>query len=395
MNGSIIQYRALACLVGALVGLSACEQKAVEKPQQASPQTVVAPQPVNEQAAAELSLAIWQAGEAQVTHAHAAVETLQRAVDGLLAQADDNKLENARLAWLEAHREFAAALPYIQLAFSPGELRSQGRKLLLSLDSWPAQAGYLDTVPGYSESGIVNDTAIDLTLANLRKQHRLTAHEEASTGFHALEIMLWGPTSERAAEQFLAESGGEKPEALAVNRRRELTRLIAKGVEEDMAWLARRWPTAANSLSQSYLSLGPVARLQQIRAAHTRVIDEQLLRRLPESSESDVESSRAADSKQAILAIMATLQSNWIPTGGGGLAEVLLDRHQVAALRQAFVDFEGLLLRMEDPIELAELAQLAQARKLLERIAGLMAGTTQVPVPKQDVMPVSLPVDGE
>ncbi|WNZ56006.1 imelysin family protein [Microbulbifer sp. EKSA008] len=394
MNGSIIQYRALAVLIGALAGLSACEQKAVEKPQQVSQQSI-APQPVNEKAATELSLAIWQAGEAQVIHAHAAVETLQREVDGLLAQPNENKLENARLAWLDAHREFAAALPYIQLAFSSGELRSQGRKLLLSVDSWPAQAGYLDTVPGYSESGIVNDTAIDLTLTNLRKQHRLTAHEEASTGFHALEIMLWGPTSERVAEQFLAKSDGEKPEALAVNRRRELTRLIVKGVEEDMAGLARRWPTAANSLSRPYLSLGPVARLQQIRASHTRVIDEQLLRRLPESSESDVESSRAADSKQAILAIMATLQSNWIPTGGGGLAELLLDRHQVTALEQAFVDFESLLLQMEDPIELAELTQLAQARKLLERIAGLMAGTTQVPVSDQDVMPVSLPVDGE
>ncbi|MCO1333392.1 imelysin [Microbulbifer sp. OS29] len=393
MNGPSIQYRALVILFGALTGLYGCEQKAQETVE--VQQQSVAPQPINEKAASDLSVAIWQAGEAQVIHAHAAVESLQRAIDVLLAEPDENKLEEARLAWLDAHREFAASLPYIQMAFFAGELRSQGRKLLLSVDSWPAQAGYLDTVPGYSDSGIVNDTAIDLSLANLRKQHRLTAHEEASTGFHALEVMLWGPTNERTAGQFHAESEGEKPEALAVNRRRELTRLIVKGVEEDMARLARRWPTAANSLSRPYLSLGPAARLQQIRAAHTQVIDEQLLRRLPESSESDVESSRAADSKQSILAIMATLQSNWIPTGGGGLAEVLLDRHQVAALEQTFMDFEGLLLRMEDPIELAQLTQLARARKLLERMAGLMAGTTQVPISEKDLMPVNLPTDSQ
>ncbi|QFT56668.1 imelysin family protein [Microbulbifer sp. THAF38] len=378
-----------ALLLGLLAFMYGCEQRAPQplKEEQRAPAT----QQVDEKAASDLSLAIWQAGQAQVLHAHASVETLQRAVEALLAQPNEDQLEEARLAWLDAHREFAATLPYIQLAFSPSDLRGQGRKLLLALDSWPAQPGYLDTVPGYSDSGIVNDTAIELTLANLRKQHRLTAHEEASTGFHALEVMLWGPTSERLAEDFVAVSEGEKPEALAANRRRELTSLIAKGIEEDMAGLARRWPTSANNLSREYLALGPVARLQQIRSAHTQVIDEQLLRRLPEGSESDVESGRAADSKQALLAIMATLQSNWIPTGGGGLAEVLLDRHQVTALEETFSDFEALLLKMEDPFELAELGQLAKARKLLERMAGLMTGTTEVPVSKKDVMPVSLP----
>ncbi|WP_444920269.1 imelysin family protein [Microbulbifer sp. CnH-101-G] len=378
-----------ALLLCVLAFINGCEQRTPQplKEEQRAPVT----QQVDEKAASDLSLAIWQAGQAQVLHAHASVETLQRAVEALLVQPNEDQLEEARLAWLDAHREFAATLPYIQLAFSPSDLRGQGRKLLLALDSWPAQPGYLDTVPGYSDSGIVNDTAIELTLANLRKQHRLTAHEEASTGFHALEVMLWGPTSERMAEDFVAVSEGEKPEALAANRRRELTSLIAKGIEEDMAGLARRWPTSANNLSREYLALGPVARLQQIRSAHTQVIDEQLLRRLPEGSESDVESGRAADSKQALLAIMATLQSNWIPTGGGGLAEVLLDRHQVNALEETFSDFEALLLKMEDPFELAELGQLAKARKLLERMAGLMTGTTEVPVSKKDVMPVSLP----
>ncbi|WP_444910678.1 imelysin family protein [Microbulbifer sp. TRSA005] len=389
MNGYCLRSLATALLLGVLVIVVGCEQRTSQplKEQKRAPEA----QQVDEKVASDLSLAIWQAGQAQVLHAHASVETLRRAVDALLAKPDEEQLEEARLAWLDAHREFAATLPYIQLAFSPSDLRSQGRKLLLALDSWPAQPGYLDTVPGYSDSGIVNDTAIELTLTNLRKQHRLTAHEEASTGFHALEVMLWGPTSERMAEDFVAVSEGERPEALAANRRRELTNLIAKGIEEDMAGLARRWPTSANNLSREYLALGPVARLQQIRAAHTQVIDEQLLRRLPEGSESDVESGRAADSKQALLAIMATLQSNWIPSGGGGLAEVLLDRHQVNALEEAFSDFEALLLKMEDPFELAELGQLAKARKLLERMAGLMTGTTEVPVSEKDVMPVSLP----
>lgn len=375
-------------LMATLLTLGACEAKKVEQP--AAEQSGPAPEAIDEAAAEALSRSIWQTGEAQLTDLRAAVEALNRALATLLDQPSEDHLEAAKLAWLDAHREFAVALPYIQLGFAAAETREQGRKLLLALDSWPVQPGYLDTVPGYSDSGIVNDTAIELTLANLRRQHRLTANEEASTGFHAMEIMLWGPTGERAAEEFVAVDKGEKPRAQSANRRRQLTRLIGEAMAEDVNDLARRWPYSANDLSRHFLALAPAERLQQVRASHTRVVDEELLRRLPESSESDVESGRAADSKQALLAMLRTLQANWLPAEGTGLAELLLDRHQVSALAQSFAELEELLLKMEDPVELAELDQLSRARDLLERIAGLMAGTTRVPATEDEMTPVNL-----
>ncbi|MCW8126762.1 imelysin family protein [Microbulbifer halophilus] len=376
-------------LVAMLLTFGACEAKKTEQPAAEKPQP--APEVIDEEAAEALSRSVWQTGEAQLADVRAAVEGLNRAVATLLERPSDDHLEAAKLAWLDAHREFAAALPYIQLGFAPAEIREQGRKLVLALDSWPAQPGYLDTVPGYSDSGIVNDTAIELTLTNLRHQHRLTANEEASTGFHAMEVMLWGPTGERTAEEFVAVDEGEKPEALAVNRRRQLTGLIGEAMNEDANDLAQRWPYSANDLSRHFLALAPVERLQQVRATHTRVVDEELLRRLPESSESDVESGRAADSKQALLAILRTLQASWLPAEGTGLAELLLDRHQVGALAQSFAELEELLMKMEDPMELAALDQLSRARELLEQIAGLMAGTTRVPATEEEVTPVSLP----
>nr|WP_305080532.1 imelysin family protein [Microbulbifer guangxiensis] len=377
-------------LLVTLAMLGACDGKRASEevpPAAEQPQVVEA---VDPQAAESLSRAVWEAGLAQVTDVQAAIEALNRALAGLLDKPSEDHLEAAKLAWLDAHREFAAALPYIRLAFAPAPLREQGRELLLTVDSWPAQPGYLDTVPGYSDSGIVNDTAVELTLANLRRQHRLTAHEEASTGFHALEVMLWGPTSERVADDFIAVSTGEKPEALATNRRRQLTRLMGEALGEDFNRLAKRLAYGANDLSQPFLALEPVARLQQIRAIHTQVIDEELLRRLPESSESDVESSRAADSKQAILATLRTLQANWLPASGAGLAELLLDRNQQQALAEHFVALEELLLGMEDPVELAELDQLARGRQLMEALAGLMSGTVDVPAADEDMTPVSL-----
>lgn len=375
-------------LLAMLLILGACEAKKTEQPAAGKPQPAL--KVIDEEAAEALSRSLWQTGEAQLAEVRAAVEALNRAVATLLERPSDDHLEAAKLAWLDAHREFAAALPYIQLGFAPAEIREQGRKLVLALDSWPAQPGYLDTVPGYSDSGIVNDTAIELTLTNLRHQHRLTANEEASTGFHAMEVMLWGPTGERTAEEFVAVDEGEKPQALAVNRRRQLTGLIGEAMNEDANDLAQRWPYSANDLSRYFLALAPTERLQQVRATHTRVVDEELLRRLPESSESDVESGRAADSKQALLAMLRTLRANWLPAEGTGLAELLLDRHQVKALAQSFAELEELLVKMEDPMELAALDQLSRARKLLEQIAGLMAGTTRVPATEDEMTPVNL-----
>ena len=379
---------AAATLCALLLASAGCEKKAETD---AATESSVSEVPrVSSAAAEEFTGAFWQAGQTQVIDAQAAVEGLERAVGTLLESPTEDHLEAAKLAWLDAHREWASALPYIKVAFASGGLQKQGAELMLAVDSWPTQAGYLDTVPGYSDSGIVNDTAIELTLTNLRKQHRLTAHEEASTGFHALEVMLWGPTSERSAEQFEAATGGEHPQALAANRRRELTRLITEGIGEDIHGLASRWPLSANDLSQRFLAPAPAVRLQALRAAHVKLLRDEVLPRMPESSESDVESGRAGDSKQALLAMLRTVQGNWLPEGGSGLADLLLDQHQTAALAQAFALLEARLLKMEDPIELADPTELQHSRQQVEEIIGLISGETRVPAREEDITPVSL-----
>ncbi|WP_340674119.1 imelysin family protein [Microbulbifer salipaludis] len=378
-------------LIGGLLLAGGCEREAAAPgPESDTPAAEV--QAINKAAAEAYSAEYWQAGQAQVIDLQAAGQALERAVGQLLEAPTDDHLETAKLAWLDAHREFSAALPFIKVAFAPADLQQQGNELLLALNSWPVQAGYLDTVPGYSTSGIVNDTAIELTLANLRKQHRLTAHEEASTGFHALEVMLWGPTSERSAAQFASASGGEQPKAQAANRRRELTRLITQGISEDLAALTARWPLAANDLSQRYLAREPAARLQAIRATHIALLRSEVLPRMPESSESDVESPLAADSKQALLSILRNLQASWLPEGGGGLADLLLDRHQTSALAQTFAQLEERLLKMEDPIELAAPAELQRSRHQVEALLGLISGDTQVPAKEEEMTPVSLSI---
>ncbi|WP_299595014.1 imelysin family protein [uncultured Microbulbifer sp.] len=376
-------------LTGGLLLTGGCERKAPQTETETGTQSAPV-QVINEAAADAFSSEYWQAGQAQIIDAEAAGQALARAVAKLLESPTEDHLEAAKLAWLDAHRELAGSMPFIKVAFSPADLQQQGKELLLALDSWPTQAGYLDTVPGYSSSGIVNDTAIELTLANLRKQHRLTAHEEASTGFHALEVMLWGPTSERTAGQFAKASAGEKPEAQAANRRRELTRLITQGISEDLSGLSARWPLTANDLSQRYLAKPPVARLQWIRSAHMDLLRNEILPRLPESSESDVESGRAADSKQALLAMLRNLQASWLPEGGGGLADLMLDRHQTTALAQTFAELEERLLKMEDPIELAAPDELQRSRHQIEAVLGLISGDTEVPAREEDMTPVSV-----
>ena len=62
-------------------------------------------------------------------------------------------------------------------------------RLLARSDSWPLYAGYLDSLPEWPQSGLINDTSIDITPATLRRQHQTTDHHEVSLGFSAMHTI--------------------------------------------------------------------------------------------------------------------------------------------------------------------------------------------------------------
>lgn len=135
---------------------------------------------------------------------------LQGRVGEFLETTDSEHLESARDAWVDAHHEFLAAR-----VFFAGTTND----LLFRLDGWPLLEGFLDSLPAWPDSGIVNDFAIDITPATLIAQHGITSDREISLGFHALEYFLFA----RSLDDFVTSDDDE-----AIVRRRDAVRIITQ-----------------------------------------------------------------------------------------------------------------------------------------------------------------------
>ena len=152
-----------------------------------------------------------------LSHLQREATDLRAAIELFLDEPQENTLTAAREQWRRAHRAIAA-----HRYFLDPEMRDR-------LDAWPIQPGFLDSIPGYPDSGIINDETIEITMSEVIHQHGITDASEASLGFHPLEFLLFG----REPDDYVV---GEK----ASDRRRQLLSLTALALTTDIRALANR-----------------------------------------------------------------------------------------------------------------------------------------------------------
>ncbi len=99
---------------------------------------------------------------------------LVAATNQFLASPSTTSQQTLQRAWIEAHRE------YLALSLLLPDIHDQ-------VHVWPVEPGFLDSVEGYPESGIVNDTTLDIDIETLWQQHGFTDPSEACLGFHPIE----------------------------------------------------------------------------------------------------------------------------------------------------------------------------------------------------------------
>jgi putative iron-regulated protein len=182
-------------------------------------------------------------------------------------------------AWRTAYDEFLASLIFSYLPIQdPPEWVSQRigyQHLLMQLDTWPIEGGYIDYLQGYPFSGIVNDLTLKIDEPSLRSQHGFTDASNASLGFHAIEFMFWGGDGQRSAHDFFPQENTapvpineteanldhnheavESSEAIQLiepqnhNRRRQYTQLLIEILLKDLHRIQRRWEPSSGYYAQ-------------------------------------------------------------------------------------------------------------------------------------------------
>ncbi len=169
----------------------------------------------------------------------AGVRGLRAAIGRFLDSPSAETLEHARAAWLEAREPYGQTEAY---RFYGGPIDDAGGPETL-INGWPVDEGYIDYVEGATGSGIINDPASYPTIDRdlLISMNEAGAEENISTGFHAIEFLLWGQDrsaiapGDRPHTDYVA---GESPNAA---RRAAYLRIAAELLIEHVEQVTAAW----------------------------------------------------------------------------------------------------------------------------------------------------------
>jgi len=133
----------------------------------------------------------------------ASAETMDAAIDAFIADPSDETMTAAKDAWLAARDDYG---PTEAFRFYGGPIDDEEDGPEGLINAWPMDEAYVDYVAGDPGAGIVNnpDEFPTIDAALLTDANESGGEANISTGWHAIEFLLWG--------QDLNEDGpGERP----------------------------------------------------------------------------------------------------------------------------------------------------------------------------------------
>lgn len=164
-------------------------------------------------------------------------QTMQKAIHAFLAAPSEQGLKAARQSWLDA-REYYGQTEAFRFYAGPidGEDGPEGQ-----INAWPMDESYVDYVQGNPDAGIINNRKEQISKERLAELNEHDGEENVSTGWHAIEFMLWGQDlndngpGDRSYTDYV---DGKKSNA---DRRREYLRVVTELLIDDLQSVTDEW----------------------------------------------------------------------------------------------------------------------------------------------------------
>lgn len=186
--------------------------------------------------------------QASYSEAISQAVALRRAVTTFIGAPDEAALAAARAAWLQAREWYGQTEAF---RFYGGPIDGPGG-LEGRINAWPIDEAYLDYVESNDRAGIINDVRLPLTKAGLAALNERHSEANISTGWHAIEFLLWGQDLDaggpgrRPASDYV---DGQRPNAA---RRRACLWQAADLLVDDLQRVAREWLPARNNFRSRF-----------------------------------------------------------------------------------------------------------------------------------------------
>ena len=168
-------------------------------------------------------------------------------------------------AWKMAKRSYQLT-EWTRFAETPIDWAALGARPAgpeLRINAWPLNEAVIDAVRGAPSAGLVHRFEIPMTRASILAQDQNTDEADVTTGWHAIEFLLWGQDfnasgpGQRLANDF-AEGNPDQTKAKANQRRRSYLKLLVELLIDDLTLLSNEWDP---NFDESYVS-----KLQQLPA---------------------------------------------------------------------------------------------------------------------------------
>lgn len=201
------------------------------------------------------------ANYADIVHAgyvdsHRRAVELQQALQVLTERPSAAALEAAKSAWKRAR------VPYGQteaFRFYGGPIDdADGPEGLIN--AWPMDEGYVDYVLGNPCAGIINNPETPITRERLVALNEQGGEENVSTGYHAIEFLLWG-------QDLSADGPGARPvsDYEGSPRRVQYLHAVTAQLLDDLQFLVHEWAPGQNgNFRSAFLAESPKEALRRI-----------------------------------------------------------------------------------------------------------------------------------
>ncbi len=175
-------------------------------------------------------------------------EAMHAEIEAFLAAPSAAGLDAAREAWLAAREVYGQTEVF---RFYGGPIDAEPENLEARINSWPLDEVYIDYVEGEPDGGIINDPTTFPTIdrETLIAQNAAGSEDDISTGWHAIEFLLWG-------QDLRLDGPGDRPhtdfmsgaDATASNqgRRSDYLAITSELLVADLGTLVAAWQPGAN-----------------------------------------------------------------------------------------------------------------------------------------------------
>ncbi|NJB83704.1 imelysin family protein [Wenyingzhuangia aestuarii] len=189
--------------------------------------------------------------------AYTSAVEMQTAINAFLATPSETTLETAKEAWLYA-RDFYGQTEAFREANGPIDnddlLATEGQ-----MNAWPLDEGYIDYVFDSNthdnvNNGLIADDTFEITEANIIAKNEEGGDANISTGWHAIEFLLWGQDLNYNSETHATDYSvsGNRPytdytsAADFAERRKDYLKVVTDLLVKDLKDLSDTWATGGS-----------------------------------------------------------------------------------------------------------------------------------------------------